>query len=55
MYNGGGDVYASLYNSEYNIANLKEIADRIRNEKKAILIAFNIKNLVDGNTCSQLE
>ena len=54
MYNGG-DVYASLYNSEYNIANLKEIADKIRNEKKAILIAFNLKNTIDGNVCTQLE
>lgn len=54
MYNGG-DVYALLYSSDYNIANLKEIADKIRNEKKAIISAFNMKNVLDTGNLSSVD
>ena len=41
--NRNSELYSLLYGSEYNIANIKEIADKIRNEKNALLCTINIK------------
>ena len=54
MHNGG-DVYSLLYSSEYNIANLKEIAEKIRNEKKAVWSAINIKTITDSKNFSSVD